>query len=196
MTFRARSAIGQVITSQATGNVIADCRRKHLRGQLRAAWSRGARSTLTASFGSVGSLGTGGTAERSRPAMPSDHRRRRHRERRQPQGDVRRAMSSSVSPPAICASTRSTRRTGNIRVEVPGGSLVDANNISVPDTQNLSELEARWNSMLATAIHGPDQHRSTPSRAYENRDRPGVSDLLDVPRRAARSRACSTPLSR
>src|SRR5262249_21421344 len=40
--------------------------------------------------------------------------------------------------------------TGNVRVEVANGDLVDANNIEVPDTQNLAELQALWNQMLAT----------------------------------------------
>ena len=57
--------------------------------------------------------------------------------------------------------------TGNIRVEVPDGNLVDANNISVPDTQNLSELEARWNGMLATQSTAQISIDDT-INAYEN----------------------------
>ena len=57
--------------------------------------------------------------------------------------------------------------TGNIRVEVPDGNLVDANNISVPDTQNLTVLEGRWNGMLATQSTAQISVTDTVN-AYEN----------------------------
>ena len=57
--------------------------------------------------------------------------------------------------------------TGNIRVEVPDGNLVDANNISVPDTENLSELEAQWTGMLATQSTAQISVDDT-INAYEN----------------------------
>ena len=59
-------------------------------------------------------------------------------------------MSTSTRRPATYALFKIASAAGDVRVEVPGGNLVDANNISVPDVQNLTLLEARWNSMLAT----------------------------------------------
>ena len=111
----------------------------------------GGAITLNADFGSVGSLGTNGTANApGGDALPitidvgsaalnklnvtarSDVFVRQA----SAGGDLRLNKISSVA--------------GNVRVEVPNGNLIDANNISIPDTQNLAELETLWNQMLAT----------------------------------------------
>jgi mucin-19 len=104
---------------------------------------------LVASFGSIGTLGTGGTA--NSPAVDA-----------LPvvvdvgTGTLDKLNVTALDDVYVKQSSGDLRldkivsTTGNVRIEVPGGSLVDANNVSVPDTQNLAALEARWNSMLAT----------------------------------------------
>ncbi len=140
--------IGQIIASQATGNVSLTADENILAANSNSLVEGGAIA-LTASFGAVGSLGTGGTANA-------------------PAGDAS-AISVDVGSASVdnlnvtaqgdvyVKQTTGDLRldkiistAGNVRVEVPNGNLVDANNVSVPDTQNLTLLEARWQSMLAT----------------------------------------------
>jgi hypothetical protein len=146
--FSGSITIGQITTSAATGNVALTADLSILAANA-SSLVQGGAVTLTASFGSVGSLGTGGTADApASDALPIIV-------------NVGSATADSLQVTAqddvfVRQSTGDLRldkidsSTGNIRVEVPDGDLVDANNISVPDTQNLSELEAQWNSMLAT----------------------------------------------
>ena len=158
-------AIGQVITAQGTGNVTLSADDSILAASAGSLIEGGAID-LTASFGSVGSLGTGGTADSpAADALPIIV-------------DVGAAIADNLSVTSqgdvfVRQSTGDLRvdiidsSAGNIRVEVPDGNLVDANNISVPDTQNLSELEAQWNSMLATQSTAQVSVNDTIT-AYEN----------------------------
>ncbi|MFI5454966.1 MAG: dockerin type I domain-containing protein [Isosphaerales bacterium] len=157
--------IGQVIASQTTGNVALTADLSILAANASSLVEGGAVD-LTASFGSVGSLGQGGTADSpAGDALPIvvdvgtasvDNLKVTSEDDvfvRQSTGDLRVDKIDSI--------------TGNIRVEVKGGNLVDANNISVPDTQNLAELEGRWNSMLATQSTAQISVNDT-INAYEN----------------------------
>ncbi|MFI5455223.1 MAG: beta strand repeat-containing protein [Isosphaerales bacterium] len=140
--------IGQITTSQGTGNVTLTADENILAANASSLVEGGAIA-LTASFGSAGSLGTGGTANApAGDALPINV-------------DVGTASVDSLKVTAqgdvyVKQTTGDLRldkiasSSGNVRVEVPNGDLVDANNISVPDTQNLTLLEARWMSMLAT----------------------------------------------
>ena len=157
--------IGQIIASQTTGNVTLTADQSIFAANASSLVEGGAVD-LTASFGSVGSLGTGGTANApAGDALPIivdvgtasadnlDVTSKGDVFVRQSTGDLRVDKIDSI--------------TGNIRVDVPDGNLVDANNISVPDTQNLSELEAQWNSMLATQSTAQVSISDT-INAYEN----------------------------
>ena len=157
--------IGQVIASQTTGNVALAADLSILAANASSKIEGGAVD-LTASFGSVGSLGTGGTADA--PAAGA-------------LAIVVDVGAASVDNLAVTSegdvfvrqSTGDLRidqidsSVGNIRVEVPDGNLVDANNISVPDTQNLSALEGRWAGMLATQSTAQISVTDTVT-AYEN----------------------------
>ena len=151
---------------------------------MRAVSSQGGAIDLTASFGSVGSLGTGGTADApAGDALPIVV-------------DVGTATADNLEVTSendvfVRQSTGDLRldkidsTTGNIRVVVPDGNLVDANNISVPDTQNLIRAGRAVEWHAGHAIDGPDQRQRHHQRLRKP-DRSGVSDLLDVPRRTAR----------
>ncbi len=136
----------QIETSQQTGNVILAADENILSSFKTVI--QGGSVTLDAQFGSVGSLG-GGTADspgRLADAIVLD------------MGD----SSTNVLNVAAFGDVNVTQSTGDlrlnkivsssgsVRVDVPDGSLIDGNNVTVTDTENLAELQARWNSMLAT----------------------------------------------
>ncbi len=141
--------VGQITTSQNTGNVTLTADENILAANSSSLIEGGA-IFLTATFGSVGTLGTGGTANApAGDAQPInvdvgtgsllDNLNVRD------VGDVYvKQTTGNLQLDKINSSA------GNVRVEVPNGGLIDANNVSVPDTENLTLLEARWNSMLAT----------------------------------------------
>ncbi len=157
--------IGNISTSPATGNVTLTAD-ESLFAASASSLVKGGSVNLTASFGTVGTLGTGGTANapagNAAPVVVNVGTADANNLKVNAQGDVFVRQSAGDLRLYKIASTA-----GNVRVEVPSGSLIDANNVSVPDTQNLAELEARWNSMLATQSTAQISLNST-INAFEN----------------------------
>ena len=141
-------SVGQITASQSDGNVslTAD---ENLLASGPSSLVQGAAINLTASFGSIGTLGTGGTANApgsgAQPLNINVGTGTLDMLDANAQGDVYvNQTGGDLRLDQIISST------GDVRVLVPDGDLVDANNISQPDTQNLTALESLWTRMLAT----------------------------------------------
>ena len=142
--------IGKITTAQATGDVTLTADESIYAADANSLVTGGA-ITLNAAFGSVGSLGTNGTANvpggNALPITVDVGSAALNKLNVTARGDVFVRQASAGGDLRL---NKISSAEGNVRVEVQSGDLIDANNISVPDTQNLAELEALWNRMLAT----------------------------------------------
>jgi hypothetical protein len=142
--------IGRITTAQGTGDVTLTADESLFAADTNSLVT-GDAVTLNAKFGSVGTLGTNGTANspaaNALPITVDIGSATLDKLTVTAQGDVYVRQSSAGGDLRL---NKINSAAGNVRVVVPNGNLVDANNVSVPDTQNLTELEALWNRMLAT----------------------------------------------
>jgi hypothetical protein len=139
--------VGSITTDQSSGDVTLTSKQDLLAASS-SSLIEGGKITLNAGFGNVGNLGTGGTA--NTPGTGSQPINVDVGEDRRDNLNV--VASGNVYVKQTAGNLRLDKITtsGDVRVEVPSGDLIDADNVSVANTQNITELLALWDSMLAT----------------------------------------------
>jgi hypothetical protein len=139
--------VGQVTTDKTNGDITLTAY-GDIAAEDAASLVRGGKITLTASYGAIGSLGTGGTATSpGAGALPL----------RIDTGDTTRdSLAATASDNIYLQETagslhvNSVETSGDVRVEVLTGDLIDQNTVEVKDTRTEQQLLQLYDKMLAT----------------------------------------------